>query len=51
MWNFNMKGAFDKVVKWDREFAEKIQRKYKLSNYQMLCLSFAKGIIIGAIIL
>ena len=43
--------AFDKVAKWDREFAEKIQRKYKLSNYQMLCLAFAKGFVLGAIIL
>ena len=34
MWNLNLKKAFDKVAKWDREFAEKIQRKYKLSNYQ-----------------
>ncbi len=51
MWNLNLKKAFDKVVKWDREFAEKIQRKYKLSNYQMLCLAFAKGFVLGAIIL
>ena len=34
MWNLNLKKAFDKVAKWDREFAEKIQRKYKLSNQE-----------------
>tara|TARA_B100000427_G_C15174443_1_gene448741 strand:+ start:301 stop:456 length:156 start_codon:yes stop_codon:yes gene_type:complete len=51
MWNLNLKKAFDTVAKWDREFAEKIQRKYKLSNYQMLCLAFAKGFVLGAIIL
>ena len=51
MWNLNIKNAFDKVVGWDRGLAEKLQRKYKLSNYKMLCLSFAKGFIIGAILL
>ena len=51
MWTINLRKGFDKVAKWDREFAEKIQRKYKLSNYQMLCLAFAKGFVLGAIIL
>ena len=36
---------------WDKNLAYKIQGKFKLSNYQMLCLSFAKGFIIGAILL
>ena len=34
-----------------KNLAYKIQGKFKLSNYQMLCLSFAKGFIIGAILL
>ena len=42
---------FDKVVEWDRNLAKKIQDKYNLTDYQMLCLAFAKGFIIGAIIL
>ena len=46
-----MRKAFDKVVEWDRNLAKKIQKKFKLTDYQMLCLAFAKGFIIGAIIL
>ena len=48
---FDPKGAFDKVVGWDRDLAEKFQRRFKLRNYKMLCISFAKGFIIGAILL
>tara|TARA_B100000965_G_scaffold8294_1_gene6434 strand:- start:590 stop:766 length:177 start_codon:yes stop_codon:yes gene_type:complete len=39
------------VKEWDKKFAKKIQDKFKLSDYQMLCVSFAKGFIIGAILL
>ena len=51
MWNFNPKPAFDKVAEWDKKMAKKIQDKFNLTDYQMLCLSFAKGFIIGAILL
>ena len=51
MWNLNFKKAFHDVKEWDKNLAYKIQGKFKLSNYQMLCLSFAKGFIIGAILL
>ena len=39
------------IKEWDKNMADKIQGKFKLSNYQMLCLSFAKGFVIGALIL
>tara|TARA_B100001113_G_scaffold313409_1_gene278418 strand:+ start:118 stop:294 length:177 start_codon:yes stop_codon:yes gene_type:complete len=39
------------VKEWDKKCAKKIQDKFKLSDYQMLCVSFAKGFIIGAILL
>tara|TARA_B000000475_G_C15897167_1_gene406951 strand:+ start:60 stop:209 length:150 start_codon:yes stop_codon:yes gene_type:complete len=39
------------VKEWDKKMAKKIQDKFNLSDYQMLCLAFAKGFIIGAIIL
>ena len=39
------------IKEWDKNMAYKIQGKFKLSNYQMLCLAFAKGFIIGAILL
>ena len=51
MWNFNPKPAFDKVAEWDKKMAKKIQDKFNLTDYQKLCLSFAKGFIIGAILL
>ncbi len=43
--------VFDKVVEWDRTLAKKFQDKFGLTDYQMLCISFAKGFIIGAILL
>ena len=46
-----VKAGFDKVVEWDRNLAKKFQDKFNLTDYQMLCVSFAKGFIIGAILL
>ena len=43
--------VFDKVVEWDRTLAKKFQDKFNLTDYQMLCITFAKGFIIGAILL
>ena len=43
--------VFDKVVEWDRTLAKKFQDKFGFTDYQMLCISFAKGFIIGAILL
>ena len=43
--------VFDKVVAWDRNLAKRIQDKWNLTDYQMLVLSFAKGFVIGAILL
>ena len=42
---------FDKVVAWDRNLAKKFQTKFNLTDYQMLCITFAKVFIIGAILL
>ena len=47
MWNLNLKEAFTKVKDWDKAMAKKIQEKFKLTDYQMLCLAFGKGFIIG----
>ena len=43
--------VFDKVAAWDRDLAKKFQNKFNLTEYQMLVVSFAKGFIIGAILL
>lgn len=51
MWNLNIKETFIKVKDWDKEWAKKIQDKFNLTDYQMLCLAFAKGFVIGAILL
>ena len=42
---------FDKVVAWDRNLVSKFQKKFNLTDYQLLCISFAKGLLIGAILL
>ena len=46
-----VKAGFDKVVEWDRNLAKRFQDKFNQSDYQMLCVSFAKGFVIGAILL
>ena len=51
MWNVDLKEAFTKVKDWDKAMAKKIQDKFNLTDYQMLCLAFAKGFILGALIL
>ena len=39
------------IKDWDKAMANKIQNKFNLTDYQMLCLAFGKGFIIGAILL
>ena len=39
------------VTELDKKWAKKIQDKFNLTDYQMLCLAFAKGFVIGAILL
>ena len=46
-----MKKYFDKVVEFDKKLIAKLQKKFGLSDYQVLCLTFAKGFVIGAILL
>ena len=46
-----MKKYFDKVVEFDKKLIAKAQKKFGLSDYQVLCLTFAQGFIIGAILL
>ena len=46
-----VKAAAQKVWDWDKKLAKKVQDKFKLSDHQMLGLAFAKGFVIGAILL
>ena len=40
-----------KIKELDKAWAKKIQDKFNLTDYQMLCLAFGKGFILGALIL
>ena len=46
-----IKAGFDKLVELDKKLIAKAQKKFGLSDYQVLCISFAKGFVIGAILL
>jgi len=46
-----VKAGFDKVVEWDKKIIKKCQDKFGLTDYQVVVISFAKGFIIGALIL
>ena len=46
-----VKAGFDKLVEWDKALIKKCQDKFGLTDYQVVCISFAKGFIIGALIL
>ena len=43
--------ALHHVKEGDKKKSKWFQDKFKLTDYQMLCISFAKGFIIGAILL
>jgi hypothetical protein len=36
-----------RLISADRRLAERIQKKLNFSNYQMLCLSWAIGLLMG----
>jgi len=36
---------------WDKKMTKKFQDKFNLTDYQIKCIAFAKGFIIGAILL
>ena len=41
------KMVFMRLIKADKRLAERIQKKLNFSNYQMLCLSWAIGLVMG----
>ena len=46
-----IKEGVHNIKEWDKKMAKKIQDKFNLTDYQMLCLAFGKGFLIGAILL
>ena len=41
-----VKAGFDKLVEWDKNLLKKFQDKFGLSDYQVVCISFAKGLLL-----
>ena len=46
-----IKAGFAKVVEWDKALIKKCQDKFGWTDYQVTCIAFAKGFVIGAILL
>ena len=46
-----VKAAFDKVVEWDKKAIDYGKARFGWTDYQVVCISFAKGFVIGAILL
>ena len=51
MWNLNLKESFHNLKEWDKKIIKKFQDKFNLTDYQITCIAFAKGFVIGALIL
>ena len=39
------------IKEWDKKLVRRFQDKFNLTDYQMLFVAFAKGFVIGAILL
>ena len=46
-----IKSAAHNIKEWDKKLAKKFQDKFNFTDYQMLFITFAKGFVIGAILL
>ena len=46
-----IKEAAHNIKEWDKKMIKKLQDKFNLTDYQVKCIAFAKGFIIGAILL
>ena len=51
MWNLDLKKSFIELVEWDKALIKKCQDKFGWTVYQVTCIAFAKGFVIGALIL
>lgn len=43
--------AFYHIKEWDKKKIEWLKKKFNLTDYQVVCITFVKGFIIGAILL
>ena len=46
-----VKAGFNKEVEGDKALIKKCQDKFGWTDYQVTCIAFAKGFVIGAILL
>ena len=49
--SWHVKQKLDDSAMFHKKIIRKVQQKYDLSNYQLLWIAFAKGVVIGLIIL
>ena len=47
----SVKKVAHNIKELDKRLIRKFQQKFDLSDYQIICLAFAKGFVIGAILL
>ena len=50
MWNVQLGKTLTKIKDWDKAKAKWFQDKFNLTDYQMLCIAFGKGLIIGILL-
>ena len=43
-------GPIDKVIDWDKTFHKRMRKRFGLSKYQYLTLTFAKGLVVGYVL-
>ena len=39
-----------KAIAWDKTFHKRMRKRFGLSNYQYLTLTFAKGLVVGYVL-
>ena len=40
-------GSIAKAIAWDKTFHKRMRKRFGLSKYQYLTLTFAKGLVVG----
>ena len=43
-------GPIAEAIAWDKTFHKRVRKRFGLSNYQYLTLTFAKGLVIGYVL-
>ena len=43
-------GPITKAIAWDKTFHKRMRKRFGLSKYQYLILTFAKGLVVGYVL-